>query len=811
MMCNRTETPESQSVRNMIEQLEQLPAERRLYILVSLVGHLTGALQLERLHRLLTNFDFVEARTMLDEGQLWMAGDASTDVDIARDRSGSGVFRLLADYDAAIEAFKQPAHAVGEVVTMSVQVETLRDLLWAETAAIAARPEITVQQLFNRLQMSSQVDAQLETQASNAVGQRLAAGSAILISVLHASSAIGKTQHALESAENIITVNHVPNGYGLWSRSGAWRLVSETGALLDERPPLSLPPLGLVASEHSVVAVYGRTINCWPSWPDGQPISLTLPFAVEQLALSRWGDHLLVIGAAGRWSRFHLSASPPAALNSGYIGISLMCCALDEVGERWCGGGLDGALYVSDDHRLISITCHDGMVRCCAWHPGSDLIASGGQDNVLRLTRANGEPIRQHHCGAWVNHVAFSPDGAEVFAVTEGGKLFSLSVHDQSSEERIWAQEPVGLAQVCVGGRNEVAVLDTENRVHLIAQPSALAPTLAPAMSSEVCYLQQLVDGAGVLVVDVHGNVIKLDQQLGIWQSQTLATGTGSALAATLIAPDLLTIVYQDTDASRVTQIRLNGSRRQHMLWPERRWWQTKVSNATCTAAAFSSDSSMLALASRVAESENTRRSRVEIFTTRPWRKVGQVITDSFIFALAIAAEERRLVLGSALLPRPPAIISLIGTEALTLELSLERWNAAAMSVDGRALEGCIAAAISADGRTLVVVDRHGNGWLQHEHDEGREVTALGRPITCCSVSSSGRWVLIGMKSGEVRLFIRSHFREGRTVQRELNAYLAWEPTYCTVSEEQQLVYLGGRDALQIFRLAKGSWLISSS
>ncbi len=76
------------------------------------------------------------------------------------------------------------------------------------------------------------------------------------------------------------------------------------------------------------------------------------------------------------------------------------------------------SLFAASDGARRDLPGHEDGSNCLSWHPSRPLLASGGQDGKIRLwdTTAAQHTASGDAGGAWVEHLAWSPDGARLAA-----------------------------------------------------------------------------------------------------------------------------------------------------------------------------------------------------------------------------------------------------------------------------------------------------------------------------------------------------------------------------------------------------------
>jgi WD40 repeat protein len=97
-------------------------------------------------------------------------------------------------------------------------------------------------------------------------------------------------------------------------------------------------------------------------------------------------------------------------------------------------GGTTLAGSLSGDVQLIhsasgavvaTLPTHDLGVLSAAWAPSGALVATGGQDGIVRISTERGATVAEHNLGGWIERLAWGPDGR--LAVAAGRTLVVIS------------------------------------------------------------------------------------------------------------------------------------------------------------------------------------------------------------------------------------------------------------------------------------------------------------------------------------------------------------------------------------------------
>lgn len=136
-----------------------------------------------------------------------------------------------------------------------------------------------------------------------------------------------------------------------------------------------------------------------------------------------------------------------------------------------------GDLYVidSDDGRIVArVTAHQNGASSVDFAKKHDLVATGGHDGNARIFRPDGALVAELPGGSgWVEHVAFSPDGALLATAAgkrvrlwtlEGKPVLESGAHESTVTAIAWSRRGDEIASACYGGVHLFPVRGGESR-----------------------------------------------------------------------------------------------------------------------------------------------------------------------------------------------------------------------------------------------------------------------------------------------------------------------------------------------------------
>lgn len=176
-----------------------------------------------------------------------------------------------------------------------------------------------------------------------------------------------------------------------------------------------------------------------------------------------------------------------ARLDEAVVGLEFAhggrVAAVTASGSVWLAAGSSG-----DPRRLGG---HDAGGLCCAAQPGGSLVASGGQDGLIRLWDAGtAEPRAVLEVGAaWAERVAWCPDGSRLAATAgrrvavwgaAGVAVGRSAEHASTVADIAWRPDGSRIATVAYGGAAFLSPGADGPRDHVVLKGSSLVLAWQP-------------------------------------------------------------------------------------------------------------------------------------------------------------------------------------------------------------------------------------------------------------------------------------------------------------------------------------------
>jgi WD40 repeat protein len=585
----------------------------------------------------------------------------------------------------------------------------------------------------------------------------------------------------------------IDSGAVLWSEKGKWRILDERGNESQQgNAPLTLLR-HLAGNGTTVIAVSGSCFSYWDKLLPGVKHEIVnLPFVVIQAALTGGGKELVVIGEQGQWIRYFYRSGEFEEYAKGRIGNLTTCCAIEKSGSFWIIGTLKGEVFLCSKSEQRIIARHNTMVRAVAIHPEGSIIASGGQDGLLKLTSARGLDIYSVNCGSWINDLTFSVDGQEVFFATEAGQLHSIATDGSNEPPLLWTTEESPLKQVCVFPSKRVAViLANDHRTRLVERPRETAPAWRPPLSGNVKYVYDWENGQTILAIDSEDNSFFIELGSSRPRTERVFERSGSVMAAAMVDRHELLTAYQDLGKNRVTR-RFPGleSSGEQVVLPRGRFGippslllksPFSIYNMF-QEGVFSPDQQTFALTRRWRSDDG---SWLEAYDTRSWKRLFKKQWDyAGISKIAISDGARRFLVAQQLL-QPPRLLLTDDPSSGVIDIPIE---------------GCVGASFSSNGDELLVIDSHRTAWIRNNMSTPGNCERIRENIACGDISPDGLWILLCDADGQIMLFCRSFESFGLELVLKLRGVVPWTPNYCRIYAHRKWVILGGQGRIQVLR-----------
>ena len=678
-----------------------------------------------------------------------------------------GVDRMLADLQDAQGAWPREAGDAGPAVPDRAEYEALYSQFWAESSRIRRYRTLAFQQLWHRVRWASQVGTECRRRFDAHAAEVGRGGRTLLRSRTPPSDASGARVQEIRFGDRPgpVALAMSPLGLLVMEQSGRWSILDAGGAVRHEGVGGPAGLRKLCANDSHIAGLVGQNVALWGRVPTERPFLFRTGWPISALDLAAASPRLLVAGDGGEWLLYDLAPARPARIREGAAPGQISAAAIAPDGRQWLLAGAEGQVWrASTDAGVELLFRHGGTIRALSLSPGGQRYAATLGNGRLEIVDRGGGLCFRSDPGLCITDAVIDDRGQVVIAVDEQGRCLRFSgamdwqvdVLSETASYASWVRP--------FPGWQALASLQPDGALRI----QSLSETTLTATTSDA-----LPHGAVVGVAPLpEGEALLAEGQGTLWRipagdvTTALRLGSaGSALRAlhgTRSHSGLL--VFHGRSHSYLAS--WSGTEAPVNLGPPE---ELAAYSVFLEFSSVSPDGRYALTGCRTVEGGT--RTRLQVFTVSPWRRIWERWIDGWC-GDALIADSGRIVVDAGWYQRPYSI-----------SLHDDHETPGPFETGGPL-------AVDTTGLRVLLTDGARNAWLVL-NGLGSPPISLGQEIHAGSLSADGRIGVVIDTVGFVRMF---EVRDGMTpTVRWMGAFpLGWSPRRCALLQERREIWAWG-------------------
>ena len=648
---------------------------------------------------------------------------------------------------------------------------------WAEAATLRRHPQLSLQQIWNRIRWSDDLQRALGMSFDEVIDEARRNGEVVLKAEVPLQTTTGPSIQSFEIAKYPSAVAMSPLGLVVFHPDG-WSLCDSSGYIRRR----SDKPVGAVrelrANGTYLIALAGSVVLVWPALPDAPALRFSPGWAPTVTALASNADRLLVAGEGGQWVVYSLSGKP-ARKHDGTTSARATAAALASDATQWLIGTSEGHIYRYDAEGGQRLVKAAHPIRRLDLSSDGELAMVLGEDNQLSLLALNGEPVFRGILGHNVTDAAFEAGTRAVLATTDRGVILRLSEKASRWETTVLASTGIFSAWVRgFPGKSVITTYGDDGIFRFVAvefdAPPALTANATPRTDAAVGLLP-ISDGTAVIAC-ADGALWHFSSG-PIPHCRQVSPGAGPLMMLRPLAPggDEALLVFQGRAHSYLSRLHFSPTGvRNESLGPADSSSEYQV---TLVGAAVSNGGRFAVTVSRTVEPP--LRTRVAVFETTPWRRVRELWQDGWQDHPAVSDS---------------GVVTWASSTGETWIVDVQ-----AQSEVRCPLAGSMPLAFDSRGRMLLAVDGKWGAWLLKSPWGSESLQFLRPRVRAGTLTADGTMGMIVDDGGFLHLFDSG--QTSRAVIGWRGGYpLGWVANACQFDPEHEQIAAVGSAGFQILR-----------